>query len=113
MFNAVNSSPLSPAAFHILISLAAGSKHGYAIMKEVAAATSGEVQLNPGTLYTTIKRLLEDELIRETSAPSDSDERRRYYAITAEGRKAARTELERLRGVVEHATARLRDKPAR
>ena len=106
--------PLSSAAFHILVSLAAGSKHGYAIMKEVAAATSGEVQLNPGTLYTTIKRLLEDELIRETNAPSDadsSDERRRYYAITPKGRRVARAELERLRGVVEHAASRLCDKP--
>ena len=103
--------PLSPAAFHILVSLAAGSKHGYAIMKEVAATTSGEVQLNPGTLYTTIKRLLEDELIRETNAPSEADERRRYYAITPQGRRAARAELERLRGVVQHAASRLRDKP--
>ena len=106
-----DSADLSPAAFHILVSLAAGSKHGYAIMKEVAAATSGEVQLNPGTLYTTIKRLLEDELIRETTAPADADERRRYYAITPSGRRAARAELDRLRGVVEHAASRLCDKP--
>ena len=103
--------PLSSAAFHILVSLAAGSKHGYAIMKEVAAATSGEVQLNPGTLYTTIKRLLEDELIRETNAPSDADERRRYYAVTPKGRRSATAELERLRGVVQHAASRLCDKP--
>jgi DNA-binding PadR family transcriptional regulator len=113
MIDGTDAPPLTRAAFHILVSLAAGSKHGYAIMKEVAAATSGEVQLNPGTLYTTIKRLLEDELIREIDAPSDTDERRRYYAITSQGRKAARTELERLRGVVEHAASRLCDKPAR
>jgi DNA-binding PadR family transcriptional regulator len=104
-------SPLSQAAFHILISLATGSRHGYAIMKEVAAATSGEVQLNPGTLYTTIKRLLDDELIRETNAPSNADERRRYYTITPLGRRAARAELDRLRGVVQHAASRLCDKP--
>ena len=61
---------LSPAAFHILITLAAGNRHGYAIMKEVAATTAGQVQLNPGTLYTTIKRLLDEELIRETTTPS-------------------------------------------
>jgi DNA-binding PadR family transcriptional regulator len=102
--------PLSAAAFHILITLADGSRHGYAIMKEVAAASSGEVQLNPGTLYTTIKRLLEDELIRETTAPSDadsSDQRRRYYAITPLGRRVARAELARLRAVIQHAAARL------
>jgi DNA-binding PadR family transcriptional regulator len=79
-------------------------------MKEVASATSGEVQLNPGTLYTTIKRLLDDELIRETNPPSDADERRRYYAITPHGRKAAKAELDRLRGVVQHAASRLCDK---
>lgn len=101
---------LSPAAFHILVALAEGKKHGYAIMKEVAAATSGEVQLNPGTLYTTIKRLLEDDLIQETAAPSNtesSDERRRYYALTPLGRRAARNELERLRGLIRHADSKL------
>jgi DNA-binding PadR family transcriptional regulator len=108
---AADFTPLSRAAFHILVSLAAGSKHGYAIMKEVAGATSGEVQLNPGTLYTTIKRLLDDELIRETTAPSDADERRRYYSITPSGHRAARAELERLQGVVQHAASRLCDKP--
>jgi DNA-binding PadR family transcriptional regulator len=65
--------PLSPAAFHILVALAEGSRHGYAIMKDVTVSTSGEVKLNPGTLYTTIKRLLEDELIRETAAPAGVD----------------------------------------
>jgi DNA-binding PadR family transcriptional regulator len=100
-------SPLSSAAFQILIALTDGSRHGYAIM--------AETRLNPGTLYTTIKRLLEDELIRETKAPAgaeSSDERRRYYAITAQGRRAARAELDRLRGVVQQAASRLCDKPA-
>ena len=104
---------MSPAAFYILVALADGSRHGYAIIKEVAAATSGEVQLNAGTLYTTIKRLLEDGLIRETSAPPDtdsSDERRRYYALTPSGRRAAQSELERLRGIIRHAGARLSGK---
>ena len=105
--------PLSPAAFHILVALAEGNKHGYAIMKDVAAVTAGEVQLNPGTLYTTIKRLLEDDLIPEVDAPRDtesSDERRRYYALTPSGRETARTELERLRGMIRHASARLSPK---
>src|SRR5687767_8299709 len=105
----MSDTPLSPAAFHILIALTGPSRHGYAIMKEVAVATSGEVQLNPGTLYTTIKRLLDEELIRETSAPSGADERRRYYAITPSGRRAARAELTRLRNVVQRASAKLRE----
>ena len=106
--------PLSPAAFHILIALADGNKHGYAIMKDVAAVTGGEVQLNPGTLYTTIKRLLEEDLIREVDAPlnaESSDERRRYYALTPAGRETARTELERLRSMIRHASVRLSPKP--
>lgn len=106
--------PLSAAAFHILVVLAAGKRHGYGIMKEVAAATSDAVKLNPGTLYTTIKRLLEDEFIQETPAPSDadsSDERRRYYSITPSGRRAAEAELERLHALVHCAAATLRTKP--
>ncbi len=106
---------LTPAAFYILIALAEESRHGYAIMKEVAAATSGEVQLNPGTLYTTIRRLLEEGLIREAKAPAgaaSADERRRYYALTADGRRAAQAEVERLRSVVRHAAARLSSKLA-
>jgi DNA-binding PadR family transcriptional regulator len=99
--------PLSSAAFQILVALASGPKHGYAVM--------GEVRLNPGTLYTTIKRLLDDELIRETATPSaaDHDDRRRYYSITVLGRRVARAELERLQGVIERAAGQLREKPAR
>ena len=101
---------LSPAAFHILIALADGNKHGYAVMKEVSTATAGEVQLNPGTLYTTIKRLLEEGFIRETNAPAgtnSSDARRRYYALTSAGRRAAKAELERLQELIQHAGSKL------
>ena len=102
---------LSVAAFHILVAVASGPRHGYGIMKEVATATGGEVKLNAGTLYTTIRRLLEDGLIRETDAPNgldDVDERRRYYAITTSGRRIAEIELARLKSVVQHAAATLR-----
>src|SRR6266536_2040708 len=98
--------PLPAAAFHILVALTEGSRHGYAIMKDVAATTQGEVKLNPGTLYTTIKRLLDDGLIRETAAPAgadSTDERRRYYSITPLGRRVARAELTLLRGLIDHA----------
>ena len=104
---------MSPAAFHILLALAGGSRHGYAIMKDVAASTGGEVKLNAGTLYTTIKRLLEDGWIREVAARDSPDERRRYYAIGPEGRAAAEAELERLRAITRHAAATLRPRPAR
>jgi DNA-binding PadR family transcriptional regulator len=96
--------PLPAAAFHILVALAEGTRHGYAVMKEAG--------LNPGTLYTTIKRLLEGELIRETQPPADADsndERRRYYAITPLGRRVARAELERLQGVIDQAARKLCD----
>jgi DNA-binding PadR family transcriptional regulator len=102
---------LSAAAFHILVAVASGSRHGYGIMKEVATATGGEVKLNAGTLYTTIRRLLDDGLIRETVAPrglDEVDERRRYYAITPAGRRAAEIELARLKSVVQRAAATLR-----
>jgi DNA-binding PadR family transcriptional regulator len=99
---------LSPAAFHIL---APEPRHGYGIMKEVETVTAGRVRLNAGTLYTTIRRLLEDGLIRETNVPHEAgevDERRRYYAITPEGRRLAKTELARLTALVQHAAATLR-----
>lgn len=101
-------SRLSPAAFQILVALATGPRHGYAIMKDVSAVTSGEVRLNPGTLYTTIRKLLEEGLIHEAATPAAShDERRRYYAITAVGRRAARVELARLRALIESASVKL------
>ena len=100
--------PLSPAVFHILVSLADGDRHGYAIIQDVAARTGGEVRLGPGTLYRSIQRMIEQDLIIETDtrpAPEADDERRRYYRITALGRAAARAEAERLAGLVKLARA--------
>jgi DNA-binding PadR family transcriptional regulator len=90
--------PLTPAAFHVLLALADGEKHGYAILKEVAARTRGDVVLGTGTLYGIIKRLLADGLIRHSAA--GSDDRRTAYRLTAFGRKVARAEAERLRDLV-------------
>ena len=90
--------PLTPALFHVLLALVAGEKHGYAILKEVAQRTGGEVQLGTGTLYGIVKRLLADGLIRESAA--GSTERRRAYRLTAFGRKVALAEAERLRDLV-------------
>ena len=99
--------PLPPAAFHILLSLAEGERHGYAIIQDVAARTGGEVTLGAGTLYRTIQRMLEQDLIVEVDAqPSVSaDERRRYYRVTTWGRSVARAEAERLASLVKLARA--------
>jgi len=95
--------PLTPALFHVLLALADGEKHGYAILKEVKRRTSGKVKLSAGTLYAIIKRCLADGWIAETDErpdPALDDERRRYYRLTEHGRRAAVTEAERLEAVV-------------
>ena len=88
-------------ALHVLLSLADGEKHGYAILKEVEQRTDGKVVLSTGTLYGIIKRLLADGMIRESAR--GSDERRRAYRLTAFGRKVALAEAERLRDLVGRA----------
>lgn len=91
--------PLPQAVFQILVALADQDRHGYAIMQDVAARTDGALELSPGTLYGSIKRMLDDGLIVEiTSRPSpeEDDERRRYYRITRFGRDVAQAEAERL-----------------
>ena len=95
--------PLPTATFHILVALSDADRHGYAIMQEVAERTGGRTKLNPGTLYTTIHRLLDQELIVELEARparAGDDERRRYYRLTAFGRRVAQAELERLSDMV-------------
>lgn len=91
--------PLTPAVFHILLALADGEKHGYAIMKEVEDTTEGQVSMGPGTLYGSIKRMLKARLIAETDDrpdPALDDSRRRYYELTGYGRRVLQAELERL-----------------
>jgi DNA-binding PadR family transcriptional regulator len=89
--------PLSPAMFHVLVALADGDTHGYAIMKEVEQLTDGSVRLSTGTLYGIIKRLLADGLIREIGLRvTTGDERRRSYALTPFGKEVARAEAARL-----------------
>ena len=89
--------PVSPAMFYVLVALADGDAHGYAILKEVERLTSGAVCLSTGTLYGIIKRLLADGLIRETAVhPARADERRRSYVLTPFGKEVARAEAARL-----------------
>ena len=101
--------PLQPATFHILVALADDDRHGYAIIQDVAARTNGAIKLSPGTLYRSIQRMLEQDLIVETDdrpAPEDDDERRRYYHLTAFGAAVAKAEAGRLAELVRMARAR-------
>ena len=102
--------PLSPALWQILVALADGDKHGYAIGKEVSRRTDGDVTLRATTLYTVLKRALEDGLIEETRErpdPALDDERRRYYRLTDRGRKVAVAESERLAATLKQARVKL------
>ena len=101
--------PLTPAVFHILLALADGANHGYAIMREVDAITGGRMRLGPGTLYRSIQRMLEQDLIVEvTRRPASvrDDPRRRYYRVTPFGVAVARAEMRRLTQLVRLARAR-------
>jgi len=95
--------PLKPQWFHILLSLAGGEQHGYGIMQEVLQRTTGKVRLWPATLYGSIKRMIEAELIEESDerpAPELDDARRRYYRLTELGRGVLDAECERLQELV-------------
>lgn len=100
--------PLAPVWFEILLALAAGELHGYAVMQEVARRSGGTVTLHPGSLYRALARLLEDALIVELDArpAAGDDERRRYYQITPLGRTVAGAEAERLRALLRAAEDR-------
>jgi len=95
--------PLKTQWFHIMLSLAGGEQHGYGIMQEVLRRTTGKVRLWPATLYGSIKRLIEAELIEESDErpePELDDARRRYYRLTALGRSVLDAECERLQELV-------------
>jgi DNA-binding PadR family transcriptional regulator len=104
--------PLAPAVFHILIALGEGERHGYAVMQEVAERTEGKVRMSPGTLYGSIRKMLDEGLIEElfrSSAQADArragtdDARRRYYRVTKFGRTVAAAEAQRLTALLHHA----------
>jgi DNA-binding PadR family transcriptional regulator len=95
--------PLKPHWFHVLLSLADQEQHGYGIMQEVLERTRGKVRLWPATLYGTLKRLIEDELIEESDerpAAEIDDARRRYYRLTKFGRRVLAAESQRLEDLV-------------
>lgn len=95
--------PLKTHWFHIMLSLAGGEQHGYGIMQEVLNRTTGKVRLWPATLYGSIKRLIEVDLIEESDerpAPELDDARRRYYRLTALGKRVLDAECDRLQELV-------------
>jgi DNA-binding PadR family transcriptional regulator len=101
--------PLPAAAFQILLALADEDRHGYGIMRQVAEQTGGRIRLGPGTLYSSIQALLEEEFIEEAGAREDAklgDERRRYYRLTSAGREVACLEAEKLAATLRVARAK-------
>ena len=101
--------PLTPAVFQILLALSTGERHGYAIMKQVEADTQGKVTMGPGTLYGSLKRMLDTGLVRESDKrvdPEMDDQRRIYYQITDSGAQALAAELERYQRIVTIAQQR-------
>jgi DNA-binding PadR family transcriptional regulator len=101
--------PLTPTVFHILVALADGERHGYAIMRQVAEDTDDALRLGPGTLYGCLQRMLAANLIEESDRRPDphlDDERRRYYRITGFGASVVRSEAKRLAAAVTTARAR-------
>ena len=100
--------PLPNAVFHILVALADRDRHGYSIMQDVDARTGGKVRLSAGTLYTAIRRMLEQGLIeelRDSPDPGSADERRRYYRVTRMGRDVALAEAKRFSELLDQARA--------
>jgi DNA-binding PadR family transcriptional regulator len=100
--------PLPTAVFHILVALADRERHGYSIMQDVSARTDGKVRLSAGTLYSAIRRMLEQGLIeelRESPDPASDDERRRYYGLTRLGRDVAAADARRLSDMLAQARA--------
>jgi DNA-binding PadR family transcriptional regulator len=101
--------PLPSAAFQILLSLVGEDLHGYGIMRQIADQTDGRMRLGPGTLYSSIRTLLEEKLIEEVGPREDArlgHERRRYYRLTSVGRKLARSEAQRLADLLRVARAK-------
>jgi DNA-binding PadR family transcriptional regulator len=104
-----NIQPLTPAVFHILLALSSGERHGYGIMKQVEADSQGKVSMGPGTLYGSLKRMLDAGLVRESDKrvdPEMDDQRRIYYQITGIGTEALAAELERYKHIVTIAQQR-------
>ena len=107
--DASNFLPLSPAALHILLALAAEDRHGYGIMQEVARQSGGQYKLGPGTLYDNLQKLSNQGIVEDAPQPSAGDDpRRKYYRLTRFGRGVLSAEIGRLETMVREAKMRLR-----
>jgi len=101
--------PLSPLVLHVMLALADGDKHGYAIIKEVRRRTDGDVEIGASSLYSVLRRLLADGLVIETDErpdPALDDERRRYYRLTKFGLDVTVADLRRLESMIQQARAK-------
>ncbi|HVW09217.1 MAG TPA: PadR family transcriptional regulator [Bryobacteraceae bacterium] len=96
--------PLTPAVFYVLLALSSGTKHGYSIMQETTALSEGGFTMGPATLYSTIQRLVDLDLIIETEGDEDTDSRRRYYKLSDTGRILLEAEVKRMGAVLRRAT---------
>jgi DNA-binding PadR family transcriptional regulator len=104
--------PLTPAVFYVMLALTSGPRHGYAIMQETEGLSEGGFRMGPATLYSTIQRLVNLELVRETTEDTSGDSRRRYYELTIAGRKLLEIEVERMNSVARMASARMVQRPS-
>ena len=101
--------PLSPAALHILLSLAGEERHGYGIMQDIARQSEGRYKLGPGTLYDNLQKLMKERLVEETeNSSTGAESRRRYYRLTKLGRSVLSTEIARLEEAIREAKLHLR-----
>jgi DNA-binding PadR family transcriptional regulator len=98
--------PLTPAVFFTLFALADNEKHGYAIMQETARLSGGKFRMGPGTLYTTIQRLMSLDMIEEVEGARNTDARRRYYRLSEQGQLLLQTEIGRMKDLVALAARR-------
>lgn len=98
--------PLPQSAFHILLALADGERHGYSITKEVMESTSGQIRLGSGTLYRQLRQMSIDGWISEIERDDEDAMGRRYYKLTAWGRRIAQAEAARLQSLVDLARSR-------
>jgi len=98
--------PLKPKVLHILLAVADGPRHGYSIMQEVLERTDGQVRLWPAALYGLLRDLEQLDLIVESNdrpSADEDDERRRYFELTAHGKRVLDAEVRRLEAIVSHA----------
>jgi DNA-binding PadR family transcriptional regulator len=97
---------MTPAVVHVLLALAGGERHGYAILKDVQLNVGSSLRFGPGTIYGTLNRLMEAGWVEEVAPPgTDGDHRRRYYRMTRDGREALKTEVDRLGALLDAARA--------